>query len=164
MTRMRAMAVGGVLLAFTAAAGAGAKKLVGPKEHVEISANELKWTDGPPTLPPGIKMAVLSGDPKAEGPFVMRLKAQAGYRIPPHWHPAHEHVTVISGVFHLGMGDKVDDKKLRAFKAGDFAMMPPKHTHFASVSEETVIQVHGWGPWAITYVNPGDDPRGKAAR
>jgi len=28
-------------------------------------------------------------------------------------------------------------------------------------NEETILQVHGVGPWAINYVNPADDPRKK---
>ncbi len=31
--------------------------------------------------------------------------------------------------------------------------------HAAWFDAETVIQVHGIGPWAINYLNPADDPR-----
>ena len=27
------------------------------------------------------------------------------------------------------------------------------------VEGETILQLHGKGPWTITYVNPADDPR-----
>jgi len=30
--------------------------------------------------------------------------------------------------------------------------------HYAWTDGETVVQVHGQGPFAITYVNPADDP------
>jgi len=33
--------------------------------------------------------------------------------------------------------------------------------HYAWTSSETVVQVHGQGPFAITYVNPADDPSKK---
>lgn len=150
---------GVLVLALGALAAAGASKAVGPTAHVHVAASELKWGEGLPSLPPGSKVAILSGDPKLEGPFVMRLKLPDGYRIAPHSHPAHEHLTVISGTFQLGMADKFDAAKLKPLKAGDFAMMPPGHIHFAAAQGETVVQVHGWGPWSIIYVNPADDPR-----
>lgn len=146
--------------ALAAFAGQG-KKAAGPQQHVAVTASALKWKAGPASLPAGIQMAVLSGDPTAEGPFVMRLKIPAGTRIAPHSHPAHEHVTVLAGTFRLAMGDKFDETKLDTFRAGDFTMMPPGHTHFVLVPEESLIQLHGWGPWAINYVNPRDDPRTK---
>src|SRR5215831_19535599 len=83
------------------------------KESMEASIHKpdgLKWQDGPPSLPPGAKIAVLEGDPAKEGPFVFRVKVPDGYRIPPHTHPKPERVTVISGSFHLGMGEKFDSK------------------------------------------------------
>ena len=64
----------------------------------------LKWKDGPASLPPGAKIAVLEGDPARPGPFVFRVKVPDGYRIPPHTHPKAERVTIIAGTFHLGMG------------------------------------------------------------
>jgi quercetin dioxygenase-like cupin family protein len=80
-------------------------------------------------------------------------------RIPAHWHPAIEHVTMISGTFHMGTGDKLDPSHTKALSAGSVAIMPPKTNHVAWTNEETVVHVHGVGPWAITYVNPADDPR-----
>ena len=127
--------------------------------HVMVTPGNLKWTDGPPSLPAGSKAAVIEGDPKNPGPFTMRLKLPANYKIPPHWHPAEEHVTVISGTLNMGMGDKFDASKGNALPVGSFAVMPAKANHFAFTNEETVIQLHGMGPWGITYVNPADDPR-----
>src|SRR5262245_46882506 len=71
----------------------------------------LKWQDVPPSLPPEAKFALLEGDPPKPGPFVFRVKVPDGYRIPPHTHPKAERVTVISGTFHLGMGDTFDATK-----------------------------------------------------
>ena len=94
-------------------------------------------------------------------PFTFRLKFPANYQIPAHWHPAIEHVTVISGTFNMGTGDKLDRSKTKALSAGSVAIMQPKTNHFAWAKEETIVQVHGVGPWAINYVNPVDDPRKK---
>jgi quercetin dioxygenase-like cupin family protein len=129
--------------------------------HVMVTPGDLKWTDGPPSLAAGSKAAVIEGDPKNPGLFTMRLKLPANYKIPPHWHPADEHVTVISGTFNMGLGDTFDESKGNALPVGSFAVMPAKANHFAFTKDETVIQLHGMGPWSITYVNPKDDPRMK---
>jgi hypothetical protein len=121
--------------------------------------NELKWSDAPPSLPRGAKIAVLEGDPSKEGPFVFRALLPDGYRIPPHTHPKVERITVISGTFNVGMGDKFDPSKTRAMPAGTYGSWPAGMKHFVWAKGETVIQFHGTGPWSLTYVNPDDDPR-----
>jgi quercetin dioxygenase-like cupin family protein len=121
----------------------------------------MKWEDGPKSLPPGAKMVVLEGDPTKPGQFVMRLKVPDGYKIPPHVHPKPERLTVISGSFHLGMGDKFDSKHATQLPAGSYGTWPAGMRHFAWVEGETTIQLHGEGPWVIEYVNAADDPRGR---
>lgn len=129
------------------------------KQHVEVQPSDLQWQPGPPALPPGAQMVVLSGNPKQSGPFTMRLKTPAGYKIPPHTHPADENVTVISGKFQISMGDSFDESKGKPLGAGAFFSMPAGMQHFALSPEESVIQLHGIGPWDIRYLNPSDDPR-----
>jgi quercetin dioxygenase-like cupin family protein len=134
------------------------------KESMEAAIHRpdgLKWQDGPPSLPPGAKIAVLEGDPTKEGPFVFRVKVPDGYKIPPHTHPKPERVTVISGTFNLGMGEKFDATKGEALPAGTYGMWPAGMKHYVWVKGETVVQFHGTGPWVIEYVNPADDPRKK---
>src|SRR5690242_21625478 len=99
--------------------------------HVMLTAADLKWSDGPPSLPPGAKVALMEGNPKEAGLFTMRLKLPANYRVPPHWHPADEHVTVISGTFYMGVGDKFDAASAKGMPAGGFVLMPTKQVHFA---------------------------------
>ena len=132
----------------------------GSGTHTMVSPDELQWTDVA-SLPPGAKLAVIEGPMNEAVPFTFRLKLPANYKIAPHWHPAIEHVTVISGTFNMGTGDKLDTSKTRALPAGAVAIMQPKTHHFAWTKKETVIQVHGVGPWGINYVNPADDPRKK---
>jgi hypothetical protein len=127
-------------------------------DHVMMTPDELKWMDVP-SLPAGAKLAVIEGPLDAAGPFTFRLKFPGNYQIPAHWHPAIEHVTVITGTFHMGVGDKLDPSKTEALSAGSVAIMQPKTNHYAWTKKETVVQVHGVGPWAINYVNPADDPR-----
>jgi hypothetical protein len=127
-------------------------------DHGIFALGDTKWGDAPPVLSAGAKLAVLEGDPSKPGPYTMRLKVPAGYRIQPHWHTGIEHVTVISGSFHIGMGDKFDETAGTLMSPGTFGFLPPKMHHFAWASEETVIQLHGTGPWEMIYVNPADDP------
>ena len=129
--------------------------------HVMLSPDDVKWADAPPSLPRGAMVAVIEGKPSEPGQFTMRLKFPAGYKVSPHSHPAIEHVTVLSGTISFGMGDKFDAGKLKPMRAGSFIAMPIGTTHFVEAKEETVVQVHGVGPWAIKYVNPEDDPSKK---
>jgi len=128
--------------------------------HMMATPDQLKWADVP-SLPAGAKIAVIEGPLSEAVPFTLRLKLPANYQIPAHWHPAIEHVTVISGTFNMGTGDKLDRAKTMALSAGGVAIMQIKTNHFAWTKEETIVQVHGVGPWAINYVNPADDPRKK---
>src|SRR5262245_22982071 len=130
-----------------------------PADHAFFAPADIQWGPAPPGLPAGAKAAVLEGDPSKEGPFTIRAQMPDGYKVPPHWHPAIEHVTVISGTLHLGMGDKIDKAAAKTLPAGSFSYMPAQMHHFAWMEGETVLQIHGMGPWGITYVNPADDPR-----
>jgi hypothetical protein len=121
----------------------------------------LKWEDGPSSLPPGAKIAVLEGNPAKAGPFVFRVKVPDGYRIPPHTHPKHERVTIIKGTFHLGMGERFDVTRGERLPAGAYGMWPPGMKHYVWVEGETIVQFHGDGPWTINYLNPADDPRNR---
>lgn len=120
---------------------------------------DIVWTEGPPSLPKGAQMTVLEGDPAKEGPFVFRAKLPDGYTVPPHTHPKTERITVISGTFNIGMGEKFDRNDTQEMPAGTYGFWEAGMKHFAWVGGETVIQIHGMGPWSIQYLNPADDPR-----
>jgi len=154
------MLVAGVAVA---AQAQEAKSQSGAAAHVIVTPTELQWANGPASLPAGAQAAVIEGDPKQPGLFTMRLKLPANYKIPPHWHPADEHVTVISGTFNMGMGEQFDSANGKTLPVGSFAVMPATVRHFAWTSEETIVQLHGMGPWGINYVNPADDPRNTAS-
>jgi anti-sigma factor ChrR (cupin superfamily) len=130
-------------------------------KHVAIAPGDIKWGPAPATLPAGAQMAVLDGDPSKPVPFVIRAKFPDGYRVSPHWHPTDENVAVLSGTFLVGMGDAFDEKSMTALAAGGYAHMPKRMHHFALSKGETVIQVHGVGPFVVNYVNPADDPSKK---
>ena len=136
------------------------------KEFRLFPLDKIEWKEGPPSLPPGAKIAFLEGDPSKEGPFVFRVKAPDGYRIPPHTHPKTERITVISGTFNIGMGEKFDAAATKPMPAGTYGYWETGMKHFVWIKGETVVQFHGMGPWKIEYVNPADDPRNqnKAAK
>ncbi|KAI3604270.1 hypothetical protein D8I24_2664 (plasmid) [Cupriavidus necator H850] len=92
---------------------------------------------------------------------MIRLKAPAGYKIPPHWHTQAESLTVLSGALYLGGGDKMEASQAHALKAGGFHYLPAKAHHFAFSKAPTVVQVSGMGPFDINYIDPKDDPSGK---
>jgi quercetin dioxygenase-like cupin family protein len=127
--------------------------------HIMVAPEELDWVPGPGSLPPGAEMVLIEGDPAKPEPLTLRLRFPAGYRIPAHTHPAIEHITVLSGVFNAGMGDRLDTSQGRAMPAGSFVVMPIGHNHYVWIEEETEVQLHSIGPWGITYVDPADDPR-----
>src|SRR6266581_4818912 len=150
----------GLVFASLSASGRGDQPAGHDKGDVAVfTAAEIKWVEGPPSLPKGALVALLEGDPTKGGPFVIRVKLPDGYRVPPHTHPKTERLTVISGTFYLGMGDKFDVQAGRAMPAGTFGRWAAGMQHFAWAKGETVIQLHGTGPWSISYVNPADDPR-----
>ena len=127
-----------------------------------FTPDQIKFGPPPPFLAPGAQVAVLEGDPMAaSGDFTVRLKLPDGYKISPHWHPKRENVTVISGNFKVGMGDKFDESKMMTFPAGSFAYLDPDMHHYAMASGEAVVQVHGSSPLEFNYVSPSDDPRKK---
>ena len=127
--------------------------------QIFTNTKEIKWTDAPPSMPKGAKVAVLQGDPGKTGPFVIRLKTPAGYKVAPHWHSQDENLTVLSGTLYLGMGDKLDTKSAQALSAGGFHFLPGKVHHYAFSKVPTVVQISSNGPFDITYINPDDDPQ-----
>jgi ketosteroid isomerase-like protein/mannose-6-phosphate isomerase-like protein (cupin superfamily) len=130
--------------------------------HTTLAAPaDLKWGDAPPAFPAGLKLAVVAGDPGKAEPYVLRLQAPANYRVAPHFHPVTENVTVLSGTAALGMGDTFDEKKMETVGPGGYTTVPAEMHHYFLAKSAVTLQIHGIGPFAITYVNAADDPRNK---
>jgi quercetin dioxygenase-like cupin family protein len=124
-----------------------------------FTPDKMKWSDGPASLPKGAQITVLEGDPKASGPFTIRVKFPANFKVMPHVHEGPEHVTVISGAIYVGQGDKFDEKNVTRVDKGSFGLIAPGTQHFGFTKSETILQLHGMGPWVVHYVNSADDPR-----
>lgn len=114
------------------------------EEHLIAIPDSIKWEKN---------YAVVSGDPNKEGsPFVIRFKFPDGAKIAPHWHPTDENITVISGTLFMGMGEKFDETKAKEMPVGSFGLMPKEMRHFGWAKGETIIQIHGIGPFKIFWV------------
>jgi hypothetical protein len=80
-------------------------------DEMPVNPDGVTWGPAPPMLQKGAQLAVLSGDPSKDGLYVVRLKMPANFRIAARHHPTTEYVTVLSGKFNIGMGDKLDEKR-----------------------------------------------------
>ncbi len=127
--------------------------------HTMVMPDQIQWGPAPAGLPPGSKAAVLSGNPGAAEPFTLRAWLPKGYKVPPHWHSTAENLTVLSGRLRVGHGDTLAPDSATALGPGAYVVMPAEMRHWVVAESDTVLQVHGVGPFAITYVNPDDDPR-----
>ncbi|MFZ0862615.1 MAG: cupin domain-containing protein [Candidatus Sulfotelmatobacter sp.] len=127
-----------------------------------FTPDAIQYGPAPSFVPPGAQLAVLEGNPLASsGDYTVRLKMPDGYKIAAHWHPRRENVTVISGTFKVGMGDRFEESNLLSFPAGSFAYLDPDMHHYAMASGEVVVQIHGMSPVQFNYINPDDDPSRK---
>jgi len=121
--------------------------------HSIVSPTALKWTP----IISGWEITVISGNPDKEGePFTIRFHGEDGAKVPPHWHPTDENITVLKGTFLVAEGEKYDEQKLKPMNVGSFVTMPKEMRHFASAKGETIIQAHGIGPFKVNWVNPAE--------
>ena len=127
--------------------------------HTLVPADKVRWGPAPPVLPAGAQISVLEGNPSEKGAVTLRLKFPANYNIPAHWHSMTERITVLSGTFHVGMGDKLDRQASQALEAGGFVSLPGSMRHFAWTATPTVVQINLEGPFDLFYVNPTEDPQ-----
>ncbi len=159
---MKSQTVPTFISGFLLIAGAAAASAQAPANAPVHSATEVKWGPAPPVLPPAAKIAVLEGNPFGSGVYTLRLRMPDGYIVPPHFHPTDEMVTVISGNLLFADGDDIDRSKTAKLTQGGFVTAAANMHHYVIARGPTVVQVHGVGPFAITYVHAADDPRNKS--
>ena len=150
MTRVVLVAIAAVV---TSSASVHEHQQAAPsrQSHATVRPSDITWKP----LRPGAEIAVVSGDPDTAGsPFVMRMRYQGVVQVPPHWHPTDEHITVLTGTFMMGMGERPDESAAIELTGGAYAHVPAKMAHYAWSKGDTVVQVHGIGPFAINYVTP----------
>lgn len=155
-SRVAVTVVAALLVVCVSAIGAGAP--------IQITPEAITWREGPPTIPPDARSAILEGDPKGEGIFTMRVSFPPNYFIPLHTHGRDERITVIGGTVYVGIGDSVDRSKEVRYGAGSFYVTPTPLRHWVRAGEKgAVIQATSIGPWTVEYVDPADDP-GRASK
>ena len=104
---------------------------------------------------PGQWVEKVSGDFTKPGePFVFRIHQDAGYVTLPHTHPIDEYITVVKGSWSLGMGRRFKRSALEPMDTGTFGIAPKNMAHFAWSKSETILQIHGIGPFSSTVVEP----------
>jgi pimeloyl-ACP methyl ester carboxylesterase len=109
-----------------------------------------------------IETVVLKGDPNKEGVYTIMLRVPPHTQIAAHSHQDDRVATVISGIWHIGYGEKFDGSKLQALPPGSFYTEPPSQAHFAETGDEAVVvQITGFGPSSTDYVDAVRDPRHK---
>ena len=152
-TRSQVLCVAASAVMAIAAAAYGQEKKSADTSHGIVRPGDLKWTP----IMKGCDMAAVNGDPAAEGaPFVLRLRCTTGTKIPAHWHPTDENVTVLQGTFQVGMGEKFDATKLETMSPGNFVSVPKEMRHFALSKTATIVQVNAIGPFKVNWVDPSE--------
>jgi quercetin dioxygenase-like cupin family protein len=127
----------------------------------EVYPENIKWTSFP-AFPPSASIALLVGDPNKAEPYLARVSVPSGTILMPHTHPENRIYTVISGIFYIGIGDRFDASKLKAYPPGSVFVLPGNTPHFHwARSGAYVTQVTANGPLGLSYINPADDPRNK---
>ncbi len=153
--RLGSVCVALIGIAAVATAVYSQEKKEGAEAHKIVHFGDLKWTP----IIKGCDLAPVSGDSSAEGaPFVLRIRCADGIKLPAHWHPTDEHLTVLKGTFLVGMGESFDEAKLQTMNVGNFITMPKEMRHFGLCKGETIVQVHGAGPFKVNWVNPSEVP------
>jgi quercetin dioxygenase-like cupin family protein len=132
------------------------------KDHETVVAPGKEWKPAS-TIPAGATAVLLYGDPAKPGPYIVRVRLPAGYKLPPHKHQDAHWVTVLKGNYWSAAGDAFDQSKLKKFGPRDAYSTDAGVNHFAWAETDVVIQEMGMGPVSnpIEYVNAADDPRGK---
>src|SRR4051812_21276755 len=119
---------------------------------------QLKFNRNPAT---GSEIAVVLGNPREAGPFVMRVRYPEGMKSMPHSHPGDTQVTVISGVMRYAEGEKFDESKFKDYPAGSFFVIPANVPHYETAVAPMEFQAQGTGPMRFIFVDPRNDPANK---
>src|SRR5215475_4713275 len=154
--RMAALAILGAVLAGITIQGPHAQS---KPEPMALTESEMTWGAQGGLALAGMEQVNLVGNPGKRGPYTLRLKFPAGYKLAPHTHPDYREVTILSGTWYTSYGDKFDAASLKALPAGSFYTEPANLPHFVEVREPVMIQVSGTGPSGRAFVHPADNPK-----
>ena len=140
------------MLVLIASAAGDVSAQSGVKAPVVLTTGEMSWSTQGGLALPGLEQVSLVGDPSKPGPYTVRLKFPAGYKLAPHTHPDAREVTILSGTWYTGYGGSYDPGLLKALPAGSFYTEPANVPHFVEVHDPVIIQVSGVGPSGRAFV------------
>ena len=146
---MRVFTITSLLLVVAWVANAGSE------DFVRLTPDDLVWTE----LEPGLDMAILEGDPRKEGYYIMRARFSPGTFSAPHYHPNTRFVTVIKGTWYTGTGTVWDKENAVPLGPGSYMKHPAKAAHFdGAIDEEVIVEIRGMGPAPLVYVDSDGQP------
>src|SRR5256885_1096090 len=121
-------------------------------ESLAIAPDEIVWKANP--FGRGPETAIMYGDPTKSGPYVLRVKFPAGFKLMPHFHPDEWRTgVVLSGNYYFGLGEQWDESKLRPYPSGTFFSEPKGTPHFVWAKDgEVIVQFTAMGPTGITLI------------
>lgn len=149
MMALRLTASVALALALGANSGAAAES---KKQVTALAPQDIRWFT-PAYYTDGRQRAHLRGDSSKGGDWIDRVRVPGDSRVLAHTHPDDEIVTVIEGTWYLGIGERFDETKLKAYPAGSFILIPADVPHFLATREGPVIvQASGHGIFRTNYV------------
>jgi quercetin dioxygenase-like cupin family protein len=151
--------LGLLLIAAGVALSAVAMAQTADRGVVALTPPEMRWTSQGNLAVPGMEQLNLVGDPTKPGPYTLRLRFPKGLKIAPHTHPDSREVTILSGVFATGYGEKFDAGNLKLLPAGSFYTEPSNVPHYIEIKEDVILQVSGTGPSERRLINSPDSPK-----
>jgi quercetin dioxygenase-like cupin family protein len=105
-----------------------------------------------------VQETVVMGNPAKPGLYMIVLKIAPNTKIAAHLHPDQRVATVISGTWYFGYGDTFNEGKLKKLPAGSIYSEVAGQNHFAMTKEPVIVEITGYGPSGVTYVDPANDP------
>jgi hypothetical protein len=132
--------------------------------QLRMTPQEIKAAKGTGHDAPGssnysaVNVIVIFGDPSKPGLYTILLKVAGNTVIAAHQHPDERMATVVSGTWYFGYGDKFDKTKLKELPTGSVYSEVAGQNHFAMTKDPVIVEITGYGPSGVTYVNPSDDP------
>jgi hypothetical protein len=112
---------------------------------------DAKWVES--KAYPGLKSAVLYGDPDKAGPYSVRNRFSPNTFSRPHFHPNDRFIVVFSGTWWVGTGQKFDPESTKPMPVGSSVEHYGGKVHYdGAKSEDCEIIIYGVGPATATRV------------
>lgn len=129
----------------------------------DASADTLEW-HYVPGIPKPIEMAVVSGDPTRDGPYVVRYRMPSGMKMNPQRFSDERQLTILKGTFWISSGESFNWKDMAEYKQGAVVVKEANKPYFGWARTAVVLEESGTGPSRFEYVNEEDDPRNRRVR